>query len=141
MKNMWVFEKRNLMRSAALVIAVFFMATMLGCVSYGNQSLRNETEGTIPQKVVEGKTTKEEVRGMFGSPVSTSFTDGGLEIWKYELAKMSRDAVSYVPIVNLFGSSSSGTKKELVVLYDEKGIVKRCSMSESPVSTKTGVFR
>ncbi|MBF0557383.1 MAG: hypothetical protein HQL08_01240 [Nitrospirae bacterium] len=137
---MLVFKKGNIGR-AGILIAVFFMVTMFGCASAGNQSLRNETEVTVSQKVVEGKTTREEIRAMFGSPASTSFTDGGLEIWKYELANMHGDAVNYLPIVNLFGRSASGTKKELVVLYDATGIVKRCSMSESAVSVKTGVFR
>lgn len=127
-------------RIATILIAVFLAATMLGCASIGNESLRRENEATVSQKVVEGKTTKAEVRSMFGSPVSTSFTDAGLEIWKYELSQMTADAVNFVPIVNLFGSSSSGMKKELVVLFDDKGIVKRFSMSESPVSVKTGVF-
>ncbi|MGO9954341.1 MAG: hypothetical protein ACLPN1_19310 [Dissulfurispiraceae bacterium] len=140
MKGVSVFKKRKL-RRAAIVIMVFFAVTVLGCASAGNQSLKNETEVTVSQKVVEGKTCKAEIREMFGSPSSTTFTDGGLEIWKYELANMSADAVNFVPVVNLFGSSRSGTKKELVVLYDEKGIVKRCSMSESPVSVKTGLFR
>lgn len=77
---------------------------------------------------------------MFGSPMKTTFTDGGLEVWNYEFSNVSLDAVSYVPIVNLFGGTSSGTKKELVVLFDQTGTVKRYSMSEADVKTKTGLF-
>lgn len=77
---------------------------------------------------------------MFGSPATTSFTDGGLEIWKYELSKMKADAVNFIPVVNLFGSSASGTKKELVILFNDNGTVRKFSMSESPVNVKTGVF-
>ena len=112
-----------------------------GCASIGNESLRKESESSVPQKIFEGKTSKDEIRSMFGSPISTSFTDSGLEIWKYELSKMSADAVSYIPVVNLFGTSSSGTKKELTILFDEKGIVKRYSMSESPIQVKTGLYQ
>ncbi len=112
----------------------------LGCASVGNETLRSESEGTISQKMVEGKTSKAEVRKMFGSPMKTTFTDGGLEIWTYEFSKVSADAVSYIPIVSMFGGSSSGTKKELVVMYDDKGLVKRYAMSESDVKHKTGMF-
>lgn len=90
--------------------------------------------------MVEGKTTKGEVKGMFGSPLKTTFTDGGLEIWNYEFSNVSLDAISYVPIVSMFGGTSSGKKKELVVLFDQVGVVKRYSMSESDVKTKTGLF-
>lgn len=123
--------------SALLLLVVF----AFGCASSGNDSLRKETESSISEKIAEGKTTKEEVRSMFGSPISSSFTDGGLEVWKYVLAKMSADAVSYIPIVSLFGSSTSGTKKELTILFDDKGVVKKYSMSESPVSVKTGIYQ
>jgi len=58
----------------------------------------------------------------------------------YELSKVSADAINYIPLVGLLGGSASGTKKELVVLCDENSIVKRFSMSESPVQTKTGIF-
>ena len=116
------------------------MVSFLGCASVGNETLRTESEASVQKKMIEGKTTKSEVRTMFGSPLKTSFTDSGLEIWTYEFSKVSADAVSYIPIVNLFGATASGTKKELVVLIDKAGVVQRFSMSESDVKQKTGVF-
>ena len=120
---------------------VLMLAVLVtGCASVGNESLRKESESSISQKIVEGKTTKSEIRSMFGSPTKTSFTDGGLEIWNYDFSNVSADAISYVPIVNLFGASASGKKKELVVMYDQTNIVKRYSMSEADVTHKTGLF-
>ena len=124
--------------SATATAVVCF--SLFGCASVGNETLRAESEASVQTKLVEGKTTKAEVRKMFGSPLKTSFTDGGLEIWTYEFSKVSADAVSYIPIVNLFGATASGTKKELVVLIDKAGVVQRFSMSESEVKQKTGVF-
>lgn len=121
----------------AIVTICLFLA---GCASSGNESLRKETESSVAQKMTEGKTTKAEVHAQFGSPLKTTFTDGGLEIWTYELSKVSADAVNYIPLVGLFGGTASGTKKELVILFDDKGVIKRFSMSESPVKTKTGLF-
>ena len=120
--------------------AVVALAVLTGCASVGNETLRAESESSVQKKIIEGKSTKAEVRVMFGSPFKTSFTDGGLEIWTYEFSKVSADAVSYIPIVNLFGATASGTKKELVVLFDKGGLVQRYSMSESEVKQKTGVF-
>lgn len=129
--------KATLTRGLAGAAIVLMLA---GCASVGNDRLRSETVESVSTKIEEGKTTKEEVRQAFGSPVKTSFTDGGLEIWNYEFANVSADAVSYIPIVNLFGSSASGTKKELVVLFDENDIVKKFNMSESEVKQRTGLF-
>ncbi|MEX9876154.1 hypothetical protein AB7X03_22410 [Providencia rettgeri] len=123
--------------SIALIATVL---TLTGCATAGNQALKNETETTIKSKITENKTTKNEIKSQFGSPDETSFTDNGKEIWKYEFAKMSSDAVNYIPIVNLFGSSSSGTKKQLVIMFDGD-VVSKYSMSESAHSVKTGAFR
>lgn len=129
------------MKKYALTFASLLGALLLtGCASVGNESLRKETESSVSQKIVQGKTTKSEVKAMFGSPTKTSFTDGGLEVWNYDFANVSADAISYVPIINLFGASASGKKKELVVMYDTSDIVKRFSMSESDVKHKTGLF-
>ena len=125
-----------------LSIGLLFAALVIfsGCASTGNESLRKESESSIAAKIIEGKSTKDEVRAAFGSPLTTSFTDGGLEIWNYELSKMKADAVNYIPLVGLFGGTASGTKKQLVILFDDNDVVKKVSMSESPVKVKTGIF-
>ena len=100
----------------ALVLSLVLATTAVlstGCASQGNQSLKKETEATVKNKIVEGKTTKDSVKTMFGSPTETSFTDGGKEIWTYQLDDLSADAVEYIPVVNWFGSSYSGKKKRL----------------------------
>ena len=123
-----------------LLIVMMVSVALAGCASSGNQSLKKESEASVKSKIVEGVTTKSDIKKTFGSASKTSFTDGGKEIWTYELADVSLDAVSYIPVVNWFGSSASGTKKELVIMFDGDK-VQGYSMSESPVSTKTGVFK
>ena len=108
--------------------------------SGGNQTLKNESESSVTTKIINNVTTQSEVKAMFGSPYETTYTDGGLEIWKYRLDDMRADAINYVPIVNWFGSSLSGTRKELVLLFNDDGTVKRNSMSESDVQNKSGMF-
>ncbi|MCD2528678.1 hypothetical protein AB7315_06785 [Providencia manganoxydans] len=128
---------KKIIIASVMALSVLSLA---GCANSGNQSLKKETEQSVKAKITEGKSTKSDVKSVFGSPAETTFTDGGKEIWKYVFADVSADAVSYIPIVNLFGSSASGTKKELVVMFNGE-IVERYSMSESDHSTKTGLFR
>lgn len=129
------------MKSSILLTVICFAAiTLTGCASKGNESLRKETEFSIGTKLTEGQTTKAEVRKMLGSPLKTSFTDGGLEISTYEFDNVTSDAINYVPVLNWLGSSASGTKKELVILFDKGNVVQRYSMSESNVKIKTGLY-
>ena len=111
-----------------------------GCASTGNQTLKEETESSVASKIINNVTTQAEIKAMYGSPYETSYTDGGMEIWKYRLDDLKADAINYVPLVNLFGSSFSGTRKELVILFNDDGTVKRNSMSESDVQNKSGLF-
>ena len=108
--------------------------------SGGNQTLKNESESSVTTKIINNVTTQSEIKAMFGSPYETTFTDGGMEIWKFRLDDMRADAINYVPIVNWFGTSFTGTRKELVILFNDDGTVKRNSMSESDVQNKTGMF-
>ena len=99
-----------------------------------------ESELSVDSKIIEGVTTQSEIKAMFGSPFETTFTDGGMEIWKYRFDNLDADAVNYIPIVNFFTQSYSGDRKELVLLFNDNGTVKRSSMAESDVTTKAGLF-
>ncbi len=82
----------------------------------GNPSLWGQTEETIAKKIFPGKTTKDEVRAMFGASLKVVLTDTG-ETWTYESS-----------VVTIF-SGRSYTRNTLVLLFDDKGIVKRYSMN------------
>lgn len=115
-------------------------ALLTGCATSGNDSLRDHNENTVSSYITEGETTKSEVSGVFGAPFDTSFTDGGKEIWEYAFSDISADAVAYIPVVNWFGTSASGTQKKLTIMFDGD-IVQRYSMTESDVRTGTGLYK
>jgi hypothetical protein len=127
--------------NVGLLTGLIAVLILSGCASSGNQTLKNETEFTVSAKVVEGETTAAEIKAMFGSPYETTYTDSGLLIWKFRLDDLKSDAINYIPIVNWFGSSVSGARKELVILFDENDVVRRSNMSESEVKTKTGILK
>ena len=123
------------------LITCFSVLMLSGCASTGNQTLKDEKELSVSVKVITGQTSAAEVKAMFGSPYETTYSDSGMLIWKYRLDDLKADAVNYIPFVGLFGSSMSGTRKELVILFDENDVVKRSNMSESDVKTKTGMMK
>ena len=84
--------------------------------STGNPALWGQTEETIAKKIFPRMTTKEEVRAIFGGSLKVLLTDTG-ETWTYESS-----------VVTIFPGSSY-TRNTLVILFDDKGIVKRYSMN------------
>lgn len=127
-------------KTVKIIATIFVTISITACVSTGNQTLKNETELSVTEKIVEGETTTTEVKAMFGSPFEATYTDSGYLIWKYRLDDLKADAVNFIPFINMLGSSVSGTRKELVILFDENNVVKKANMSESEVKTKTGAF-
>lgn len=127
------------MKKYLFIILSFLIIASCGSTS-GNRVLLAESELSVDSKIIEGVTTQSEIKAMFGSPFETTFTDGGMEIWKYRFDNLDADAVNYIPIVNMFTQSYSGDRKELVILFNDNGTVKRSSMAESDVTTKAGLF-
>jgi hypothetical protein len=127
------------MKKYLFISLSFLIIASCGSTS-GNRVLLAESELSVDSKIIEGVTTQSEVKAMFGSPFETTFTDGGMEIWKYRFDNLDADAVNYIPIVNWFTTSYSGDRKELVILFNDNGTVKRSSMAESDVTTKAGLF-
>ena len=153
LRSCFIYRNMKLMRTGSTTVNAFIRRQIAGmlllgmplisltsCMTTGNESLRKQTEQSVAGLIVEGKTTRSEVKTNFGSPFSTNFTDGGLEIWKYDLSKMHRTTESFVPIVKWFAPEQRGIKKGLVVAFDRRGIVSRYSMSESPLTVRGGIL-
>jgi len=81
---------------------------------------------------------------MFGSPYKTSYTDNGSLIWTYQYddttALTPETVGSVLFTLGLAGTKSKGTRNVLVILFDEKNIVKKFNMSNSEVETGTILF-
>lgn len=120
-----------------IALAVALAVTLTGCASSGNQKLKSETETSVQSKIQEGKTTKAEVKTLFGSPDAVSYTDGGNEIWKYSFAKVKVNGTSFIPFYGLFHNGTNGTKKELTILFKDN-TVQKFTMAESAINTKSG---
>ena len=128
--------KLNIFR---ILLIICVSAFFIGCSSTGNQLLKEETSETIAEKMKEGVTTKQEVVDYLGAPMETSFTDGGLEILTYEYTRFTPKARNFIPY-NFFSLGQDGKRKELVILFDENGIIKKAVMNESEVENRSGLF-
>lgn len=120
------------------IIITIIAIALAGCASSGNKALQKESEVSVQSKLKEGVTTKSQVKSDFGSPDSVNFTDGGKEIWKYSFARAKVSGKAFIPFYGLFNNTVTGTKKELVILFDGDKVSKY-SMSESAINTRSGL--
>ncbi len=110
-----------------------------GCTTIGNESLANESSDSISQKIHEGITTKDQLMAILGSPMETTFTDGGLEVLKYEYTRLKPRAQNFIPY-NIISQVTDGKRKELVILLDEQSQVKRVVMNVSDKQIRFGII-
>src|SRR5262245_36901010 len=108
-------------------IAILSALVLTAC-SMVSESPQRETQESINQKIAKGKTTKAEVKAIFGEPTSTTSKERGVEEWRYKMASSSTSTVKIPGFEKFFG----GTEKDktLLVNFDRRGIVTNYSLDE-----------
>lgn len=117
---------------ALLLMLTLTTVAFTGCAStMGNSSIKSESNQTLSQKLIKGKTTESQVARMFGQPESKSFSGNGDPIWSYQRNTLHVGILSYVPIVGLFANDQTDTNKLLIILFNKKGVVKNWQFTNS----------
>jgi hypothetical protein len=129
------------MKFVKTALLSMILATLLGCVNTTNDNLKTAADSSISQEIIDGKTTKADIEKLFNAPKFSSFTSG-LEVWKYELVEGNPKASSSAAAVNFSGTPTRNVStlpeksriiKELLIFFDEKGVVKKHSYSTTPL--------
>lgn len=122
-----------------LTISALLTALLVtGCASAGNVAMKVQNQQTIGQTIIKGKTNKQEISGRFGSADSISFTDSGNEIWTYRHTRSKPMARNFIPY-NFFSLGENIQTKELVILFDSKGVVSNYTFRETANQSKAGL--
>ena len=120
-------------------VGVAMVALLAGCATSGNEKLKDHTQSSISQQIMEGKTTKNEVTASLGQPTGVTFTDAGSEIWTYRHARATPQAQNFIPFVRLISSAADVKTKELVIMFDKNDVVSKYTMRETEGVVKTGI--
>jgi hypothetical protein len=115
-------------------------ALLSGCASVGNESIADATPESVSAQLIKGRTTQQNVRGLYGDPAKTSFTDSGNETWEYDFSRMHSKPTNFIPYVNLIHSGAEGDKKSLVIFFDRSKVVQQYTISSSKVDVSQGLI-
>ena len=128
------------MSSRICLAAGLSFVLLSGCASVGNQSIADATPESVSAQLIKGKTTQENVRGIYGDPAKTAFTDSGNETWEYDFSRMHSKPTNFIPYVNLIHSGAEGDKKSLVIFFDRSKVVQQYTISSSKVDVSQGLI-
>ena len=114
---------RRLLAAAAIALC------LAGCSTVGNGALVQLDDTQAHTLLVPGRTTRDEVRQALGEGTAIRF-ESGLETWHYDYRAGIAKGWDDVPFVNLVVARLDRPVKELVILFDAQGVVKRWSLQE-----------
>ena len=121
---------RSLLIVAALVIAA--------CSSSTNKNFKENNDQQISSMIVEGSTTKQEIKTMFGEPTDIDFDKGGREKWTYSYSEASKNPINFIPVVSVLNGQDGKTRK-MVIVFDGDAVL-RYAISENNEKIKKGVL-
>ncbi|PAF46587.1 hypothetical protein BKH41_08770 [Helicobacter sp. 12S02232-10] len=105
----------------------------------GNMVLKEKTKEEVQKTIVKGKTTKDQIFKIYGEPTLKDLLSNGGEKWFYQYVTTSDNPENHIPIFNLFNNSIDGEEKDLVILFNNKGIVQNYDVSFKKIEAKGGV--
>ncbi|MFJ5320551.1 hypothetical protein [Pectobacterium parvum] len=121
-----------------LFIAALVILPLTACTTYGNKSLKDESQQTVKAKIVKGKTTQQDVINAFGEP-QTRATNDGQEMWSYSSMSGESQISNYIPGLALLKNSSTAHMKSLEIWF--KGdVVDRYNFSQTASKVSRGLL-
>ena len=116
------------MRPNVALVAALALC-LVGCSTVGNGRLVQLDDGQARQLLVPGRTTQADVRAAFGQGTAIRFQSGS-ETWQYLYREGVAKGWDDVPYIGLITSRLDRPTKELVVLFDAAGVVRRWSLQQ-----------
>lgn len=130
--------------------SLLYLLSVTGCVSSGNPAVVDQERIAQIQLNVS---TKEDVQRILGQPNYMSKQSGGyypmaglssspslttVEIWSYSHLNVAVNAATFIPVVGLFAGGATSNMNTFTVAFDDKGIVRHISSSQSQGRSGSG---
>lgn len=121
-----------------LFIAALVILPLTACTTYGNKSLKDESQQTVKAKIVKGKTTQQDVINAFGEP-QTRATNDGQEMWSYSSMSGESQISNYIPGLALLKNSSTAHMNSLDIWF-KGNVVDRYNFSQTASKVSRGLL-
>lgn len=119
---------------------ILFILLILVITACSNQTIiepeqkSNLTVGVIKTKIIEGRTTQDEIMNLFGAPNIITTNTEGKEVWNYNKSSYQSGAQGKSSGWSLLlagnskssvVSTSSTASMDLIIIFNKQGIVER----------------
>lgn len=118
----------------------FLSISILGLITFGSVqcvSTGRRVDSEAASKIRVGRTTKQQVLNLLGSPDGSSTNGRGETTWTYNYTGAQMKPESYIPYVGGLVGGANMQQQATTVVFGPGGVVKDFTNSEN--STETGV--
>ena len=125
--------------------AVFLLAAGLACgCQTGSSTVGTKMDQQQVSKIVKGKTTRQEVEAMLGTPTQVMMQPEGKRAMMYHFSATdtSIKGASFIPIYGAFGGGAKATSQQqsLQINLDKNGIVEDYEFNDHTMNTDVNRF-
>ncbi len=121
-----------------ILILIVSSLLIAACAHSGNRALYNMTREKISATLINGITTKAEVKSIFGIPCDTDQLENGQELWKYQYKNVTVKASTFIPIAGSILGGVNEEIKTLKITFSSEGKVMKHSFHNNKGETKMG---
>lgn len=116
------------MKITLQALSMLACAVLLGaCASSGDLAIADVSAVQAQQLLRIGATSKADVRRLWGDAKVNQFASG-YEVWSYHYVRHTPKAASLVPVVGMLVKGARHDTRELAVLFDQQGMVRKFQM-------------
>lgn len=126
-------------KTVRTIICLAILAVLSACTTVGDIKIEKQTKSSVSKQITEGKTTKAQIITEFGDTGSVSFTEAGNEVWTYKFSRVVPDFTNFIPFVRWFFRGADVTTKEIVVIFNQAGVVSKYAMNETKNRVEYGL--
>ncbi len=119
------------MRRASAVLLAILIPLVASCSHKGG--VIAILDKTVTDRIVSGKSTKNDVRSLLGEPTEILFPSSVNENWVYIADSSDTSGLVFVPFVAAFTSVNEQHEYSLTIEFDKRGIVRRMGRGDLKV--------
>jgi outer membrane protein assembly factor BamE (lipoprotein component of BamABCDE complex) len=115
-------------------LSIISILLIVGCATVGRK-----IDQAAVDKIQKGVSTREDVRGLVGSPDHVSREAGGDETWSYIYIRSAVKGESFIPIVGAFAGGVNTQQQSVAVVFGQDGKVSKVISNYGGTSLDEGL--
>lgn len=124
-------------KACAIVMAALLLSA---CASAGNKNVAEMSRSSLENRMSGRSVKKIDIRDWLGNTQNEIRFANGAEVWVYSYRKSTASLVNFYRYASVLLGGQKNDSKELVILFDKEGVVRKWRLNETLDQEPTGLL-